>query len=519
LGSTRQAHATYYQALVREAGPHLRSPEKGRWLDQLEQELDNLRAVMNGLLAQGEVEQALRLGIDLFWFWIQRNYPREGRAFLERGLAAQGSVARNVRAWALQALGILVTNEGNFARAVELWQTGLVLFQKEGDTLGSAWAHCNIGIAAMYQEEYARAQQLLEESLVLFRELEDQGGGDILPAAGVADGVAHVLHRLAWIANIRGEYTSACALAEESLLRIRAEGDSDRFTISKTTEILATAVLNQGDYAVAQMILAEKLTIEREDGDKGNMSITLSLQGQLALLQGETNRAHALLAESIALLREIASREMAYQQNLAEALSVLGRVVTRQGDLARAQALHEESLAIARNMATTWIIAFSLEGLAETVVAQGKPVWAARLWGTEEFLRETAGMPLPAAWHPDYEHSVAAARAALGEQAFSALWAAGRTLSLEQVLADREPVPFLLPSRAAVPPPASAAGLTPREMDVLRLLAQGLTSAQIAEQLVIGLVTVNSHVRSIYSKLGVTSRSAATRYAIEHHLV
>jgi len=51
------------------------------------------------------------------------------------------------------------------------------------------------------------------------------------------------------------------------------------------------------------------------------------------------------------------------------------------------------------------------------------------------------------------------------------------------------------------------------------LLAQGLTSAQIAEQLVIGVVTVNFHVRSIYSKLGVTSRSAATRYALEHHLM
>jgi DNA-binding NarL/FixJ family response regulator len=51
------------------------------------------------------------------------------------------------------------------------------------------------------------------------------------------------------------------------------------------------------------------------------------------------------------------------------------------------------------------------------------------------------------------------------------------------------------------------------------LLAQGLTSAQIAEQLVIGLVTVNSHVRSIYSKLGVTSRAAATWYALEHHLL
>jgi DNA-binding NarL/FixJ family response regulator len=51
---------------------------------------------------------------------------------------------------------------------------------------------------------------------------------------------------------------------------------------------------------------------------------------------------------------------------------------------------------------------------------------------------------------------------------------------------------------------------------VLLLLAQGLTNAQIVEQLAIGLVTVNSHVRSIYSKLGGTSRTAATRYALEH---
>ena len=56
-------------------------------------------------------------------------------------------------------------------------------------------------------------------------------------------------------------------------------------------------------------------------------------------------------------------------------------------------------------------------------------------------------------------------------------------------------------------------------MDVLRLLAQGLTSAQIARRLIIGVVTVNFHVRSIYSKLAVNSRAAATRYAVEHHLV
>jgi DNA-binding NarL/FixJ family response regulator len=62
-------------------------------------------------------------------------------------------------------------------------------------------------------------------------------------------------------------------------------------------------------------------------------------------------------------------------------------------------------------------------------------------------------------------------------------------------------------------------GLTAREVEVLRLLARGLTNAQIARELIVSLLTVKAHVRSIYSKLGVTSRSAATRYALEHHLV
>ena len=60
--------------------------------------------------------------------------------------------------------------------------------------------------------------------------------------------------------------------------------------------------------------------------------------------------------------------------------------------------------------------------------------------------------------------------------------------------------------------------LTEREVEVLRLVAIGLSKNQIAEQLVISPNTVNVHIQSIYGKLGINSRSAATRYAIEHHL-
>src|SRR5207244_8004937 len=63
------------------------------------------------------------------------------------------------------------------------------------------------------------------------------------------------------------------------------------------------------------------------------------------------------------------------------------------------------------------------------------------------------------------------------------------------------------------------AGLTKREAEVLRLIARGLTNAQIAEQPVISPVTVNSYLRSIYGKLGVSSRTRAMRYAIDHNLI
>ena len=76
------------------------------------------------------------------------------------------------------------------------------------------------------------------------------------------------------------------------------------------------------------------------------------------------------------------------------------------------------------------------------------------------------------------------------------------------------------PRRAAKPlaPSTYPAGLTEREVEVLRLVAKGLTIAQIAAHLRIRFHTANAHVRSIYKKLGVTSRSAAVRYALEHHL-
>ena len=197
-----------------------------------------------------------------------------------------------------------------------------------------------------------------------------------------------------------------------------------------------------------------------------------------------------------------------------------------EGNYARSQALYEQGVGVAHKVGGKRTIPSGLDGLAATVAAQGNSAWAAHLWGAAEALREAIGTPLPPLEQASYKWAVVAARTELGEQAFATAWAEGRALSPEQALA--RPGPGALPAstqeeQASSPtpmsPPSYPDRLTGREVEVLRVVAQGLTNEQVAQHLVISPRTVDTHLTSIYSKIGVSSRSAATRYAIEHHLV
>ena len=70
------------------------------------------------------------------------------------------------------------------------------------------------------------------------------------------------------------------------------------------------------------------------------------------------------------------------------------------------------------------------------------------------------------------------------------------------------------PSRRALPRPLS--GMTPREIEVLRLVAAGLTAKETARKLDISPKTADHHIQSAYGKIGVTTRAAAALYAVEH---
>lgn len=213
---------------------------------------------------------------------------------------------------------------------------------------------------------------------------------------------------------------------------------------------------------------------------------------------------------------------MGDQWFIAWGLYVLGRVETHRHDLPAAFSWYQQSLALTLELGDRYITPYNLLGPADVLAAQGEQIRAAELWGAAEALLVAGGFPVPALDRVTYEQKVAAVRVQLGERAFASAWAAaGRTMTPEHVsvvLHEVSPSELVPAAKQQQSQPPAPTDLTTREIEVLRLLARGLSNAQIAEELVVSQLTVKAHLRSIYSKLGVTSRSAATRYTFEHHL-
>jgi ATP/maltotriose-dependent transcriptional regulator MalT len=271
---------------------------------------------------------------------------------------------------------------------------------------------------------------------------------------------------------------------------------------------------SQSDLTRAAALAEQSLALNREAGARPCSADPLGLLAEIYLVQGEQTMARERAEECVAICKEEGGGYW-----IALASISLARILASQGDRVAARALYQESFALLHKIDNKVFIAACLEGLGAVGAVQGQPAWAARLWGAAEALRQHIGAPLPPVYRADYERSVAAVRANLGGKPFDAAWAEGRAMTPVQALAAEDQPLLPTPTPSSKSAATSPDGLTVREVEVLRLLAQGLTSAQIAEQLIIGVVTVNFHVRSIYSKLEVTSRSAATRYALEHKLV
>jgi len=502
--ATQQAHTAYYLRLAEEAELGIDSPLQTAWLDHLELEHDNLRAALQRLLKQEQdresIEMALRFAGALSEFWRIHGHGSEGQTFLNSALAASGGVATSVRVKVLASAGIIALDRDDFERAEVLCEERLALCRQLGDTQGIAYSLHLLAWAARERGDLTRAGSLFEEALAIRRKL---GNKYDIGASLLQWGIL-----MCW----QGEYARAGALIEESLTLFREMGQPRLigWSLYKLAEVL---FLSQGDLATVRSLLVESLPLFRAAGEPNGITSYFYLSGRVALSQEDVALARSLAEQGLAIAREGGAR-----LNMVVLLSLLGAVEARQGEHATARTLYEESLAIAMGVGAKQLVAACLEGLASVIAGQGEPAWAARLWGAAEALRETIGKPLPPIEQDTFEHSIAAARAHLGEKPFTFAWSEGRAMTPEQALAAKGHTTIFSPPPSK-PSPTYPDGLTAREVEVLRLVAQGRTDAQIAEQLIISPRTVNNHLTSIYGKLQITSRAAATRYAMEHHLV
>ena len=259
---------------------------------------------------------------------------------------------------------------------------------------------------------------------------------DVIPRDQAKLDRARALGAVGNLALYQGDHDEAEPLFRESLDLCRELDDARRSARMQTN--LALLALARGQYADAEPLLVECATLARTLGDAQLLAVNL---GNLAIVvhaRGDGDKAATLFEESLKLAREVGDRFLT-----SEALSARGRAECRDGNLESAEASFVESLTIAGDLTEPDTAAQALEGFAELAVATHAPKRAATILGAAARLREEIGLALSVREEREHKRMAAAARAALGDDAFDQAWREGSAMELE------EAVRYALNGRAA----------------------------------------------------------------------
>lgn len=468
--TTEEQHLDYFVKLAEQADKHVWSADHLVWFDRLEVEWDNLRAALARTLQRETDERGLRLGAALGWFVIDRPPKREVLGWLEQLLTLNKSASASLRAKVCnRAAEIAALTLSDDERCRVLCSQAIDLARTANDQSNVAWALSNLAFHSYRSWHSGQSAPLLEESLELFRKLND------------AFGLNHALRRRAAVAIDHAEYAYAKALAEEALAD-------------------ASAVINSNAIAWSRFVLG--LVAWLYDYD---------------VLQAETH-----FLSGLSVFREV-------RNPVGEACLLISLADLKQttGDEGGAVAFYSEMLALLQNTGLSTFLDPSLVGLARFARLQGQSESAACLLGAAEMGSKRLLYMSPIA--ADFDSEVAAVSASLDEAKFASAWATGKAMTREQILAFlRQKV--ILPAQTTPVVPicemsTSTADdfsrevptdpLSPRELEVLHLVVSGYSNQEIAERLVVTNNTVRTHLKHLYSKLNVNSRTRAIAKARE----
>jgi predicted ATPase len=377
LLATEDALESFLLELVARAEHGLRGPKQLQWLDRLDVEHDNIRAVLGRSLMREPGTFALHLAMHLWRFWLMRGYPAEGRNWIERSLEHADNAPVTWRAKGRHALGHLAIELGNYAEADEHFAASLALCQQVNDNLCRADALSGLGVVALNRQRYSEARSLLEEAHEIRRELGDEYG------------VAWSLYYLAIVAR------------------------------------------EWGEFGLAGKLFREALTMWRQQGNTERIGLTLVGLGMVSRFEGDARSARPLLEEALNVLERISHR-----YGIAVSHMQLGHIARLQGDERQAMHHYVESLAGAKDLGANEMAVEDIEFVACVATALGQPETAGRLFGAAAALRLAFELPPPM----DTEvvtleqHKARAQREALNE--WAGAWSTGQAMSLDQAIAE-----------------------------------------------------------------------------------
>lgn len=517
--------------------------------------LDDARAAMTWSRATGRIDEGLRVAAGLRMFWITTSRNQEGRQWLDAFLEHAGGaeVAPATRMLGLLAAAQLALFALDPWRQDALATEGLAIARQLGDRVAESRAQTLQGWSRIYFQPSA-ARQLLIEAVAIADDVGDVSriefasfgagaaallAGDLAGAAGHLErGIAVAVGRdtfgqmfglatLGYVRLLRGEFDDAEALLRRAVAF--AGADERGFNRDLARQWLALTLTHRGAYEAAGAELAATLANARDVGNPPMFPLLSA--AWLAHAQGDADTTAERAGEALPLL-EVLGMPL---------FNVQARVLLGWADAARGgdgDAHLQEAAAIAERSGNPLARTIALIGLshASTVDAARRRV----------LLRDAVRTALAA----DYRLGVIDALEALVVASIDELSADRLATVLAAVDAERERIGYVrfpsaraafddavgsLPAATATPlpgladaaamafgdkrpprPPTGWASLTPAELRVARLVAEGLTNPEIGARLFLSRRTVQSHLSHVFAKLRVSSRAELATLVARH---
>ncbi len=275
----RRNHAGYFLALGEEAEPHLQSVESVKWLNRLEEELDNLRSMLEWSLKHN-AEIAARLAGAIRHFWNMHNHLAEGRRWLKTAHESSTDSPPAVRFKLLNGLGFLAQLQGDYAAARKAHEECLAVVKTANIKQKLTPSLCSLASVAHQQGDLTTARKFYEEGLATAHELNNKYG------------IAGALNGLAEVAYAENDNAAARQFWEKAVTISRQIGNKQY--VSACLVNLGKVAYHEGDYKTSRSHFTEAMAIGQELRSK--ILILDSLGGFVALAaqSGNLNRAARL---------------------------------------------------------------------------------------------------------------------------------------------------------------------------------------------------------------------------------